>query len=546
MRLSFPLALCLWGSSLWSGALAQSTPDPFVLGVQTHFEQGWKTKWSDKIVESGAHAFRDELSWGKIEAAQGKYDFSVPDLYMNPSIAAGLSPLIVVTDSNKLYDDGNTPSSLIAQDALAAYLAAAVDHYAPQLTLLEIGNEVNASEFGTGPFSEDKPKNFASMVRQIHQRIKPASPEVKIICSGVNSISIGFLRDFFKQGGLSDCDGISIHPYRKFPETLDLEIDRLNALMAEFGGIKPIYVTEFGNWFEDPNDAPDYMLKMVAMMGASGVAEAYWYALLDEPYWPNMGLYEASGAEKPALKTFEFLQQRLLPLGRPVSRGTARTARVIEFGTGGNGFVAWGVSGDIEVTGKASYFNSLGEPIPPKLKLDENPVVILGSGIDIKVVQQVEVADSLYQYGTPPWSYFARRPDGQHAPLQIIDWQWTSYIGAPDLSPLAIRDESVTTAKFADEPYDAVERFTAAKDGVYRIEAWWQALPKSEASEIRVWHNDTAIAQGTAGTSRYVLPPLTVTLQSGDTLDFEVGPGGPNGDGSVSRRIQIQGPLSDP
>lgn len=516
--------------------------EPFKLGVQTHFEQGWGLDWIGIASDLGAPLVRDEIGWAEAEQSRGEYEFSEADAYMRQIVAQGMEPLIVWTDRNPLYDGRETPHSKEGREGLVNYLDAMLSHYGGTLTRIEIGNEVNSGESISGPFKNDPPRQLAATVRAVSRGLKPEHPDVEIMCAGTNMIPLQFMRNFFRYGGLQHCDAISIHPYRRHPENVDLEIEALRALMRDMGGEKPIQVTEFGKWVDDPAESPVYMVKMVSMLAAAGVGEAYWYALVDEPWWPNMGLMTPQRTEKPAAQAFRFLQEKLLPLGRPVPRSPTRTARVFEYGDG-EGLVFWGVDGKIELTGKASFYDVTGKPVPRPDRLTETPVVALGQGLELRVVTAEPIAESLYQYDTPPWSYFARRPGLGLTPLETMEWRWSSYRGAPDLWPLKITDDVMTTARFSDGPYHVVERFTAAEAGRYRVKGWWQALPESEPSLILITRNGTEIAKGETGRGKFQLEPLEVVMDAGDTLDFEVAPAGPDGDGSVRRRIRIDGPF---
>lgn len=530
--------------SLWllaGPALAQEAP--FRLGVQTHFEQGWSPALIDRAADLGARLLRDEIAWADAETAPGQYDFARADVYMQAIAARGLQVQIVTLDGHPAHDRGQTPHTAAGRAAYADFLAAMLARYSGTIHQLELGNEVNSREFLHGPFAADPARAFARMAGTLTARLGPAADRPPIVCTGVNTLALGFLRDTFRHGTLDHCDAISVHPYREHPETLDLELARLRALMREMGGEKPVVVTEFGKWVEDPAQSPAHMLKMVAIMGAAEVQDAYWYALMDEPWWPNMGLLATDGQEKPAAAAFRLLQDRLLPLGRPQGRSTTRTARIYEFGTGGRAFVVWGAGGVLRIGGPAEFLDATGQPVPRPDRLGDDPVVVLGTGLDLRVDQTPPVADAMYQFGTPPWSYFARRPGLGLTPLEIIDGQWGSYRGAPDLDPLRITDDWITTARFADGPFHAVERFTATDAGHHRVTGQWQAAPGAEPSRIEIRHNGALVAQGQTGPHPFAVTALDLTLAAGDRLEFEAAPAGPNGDGALRRRIRIVGPL---
>ncbi|WP_170464912.1 glycosyl hydrolase [Ruegeria arenilitoris] len=515
----------------------------FKLGVQTHMEQGWSVAAVELAQELGATHLRDEIGWATAERQPGVYNFEVADKYMLPMLQKGMVPLIVITDTNPLYDDGDTPHSKEGREGFAAWVSAIFGHYGVENVQIEIGNEFNSSDFISGPFTQDPPAYLAALVRAVRKRLDQDHPDAKIICSGLNTIAIGFYQEFFRKGGLQACDAISVHPYRDNPNTLLTELNRLTTLMQEYGGERPIFVTEFGNWFDDQHDAPDYMIKMVTQMAAAGISEAYWYALLDEPWWPNMGLRTINAENrKPAADSFEFLQNSLLPLGRPVASETIEPARIYEFGQNGEAFVVWGSGGEFEVSGEAKFFDSRGRPIDPVSRMSDAPVLILGQDLDVRLKTLNMHADTQYQFNRPPWSYYARRPSIGLVPLEIIDWNWPSFRGAPDLSPLRITDDGVTTARFNDRPYSAIERFTAQMDGSFEINGWWQAYSQSEKARLSIQHNGTLIHDAEVTEDGYTLPEISLVLQTGDTLDFEIVPTGPEGDASVKRRIKISGP----
>lgn len=526
---------------------AEESTSPFVLGVQTHFEQGWSTDLINSAQKLNVLVVRDEIGWSEVEMTKGQYDFTRADMYMAPLIEKGIRPLIVITDTNPLYDDGNTPYTAEGMEGLASYISAILDHYGVENVQIEIGNEVNSDDFVVGPFTENKAKFLAETVRRVKARLRADHPDARIICTGLHSVAIGFYRDFFRRGGLQSCDAISVHPYNDNPGILLGELARLNDLMDEFGGKKPIYVTEFGQWFEDPEDAPDFMTKMVVQMSAVGVREAYWYALVDEPWWPNMGLLARDGTtRKPAWDAFDFLQTRVLNLGRPVSLSKAATAKLYGFGDG-QVFVAWGNGAELIVSGEATYFDTQGRETAPRNRVNDSPLIIVGDALEVQIEQKNLVADTKYEFNQPPWSYFARRPDIGLTPLEIIDWNWTSFRGAPDLSPLQIGHTWITAARFHAEPYHAVERFTATLTGEYEIEGWWQGSEETDASRLVVRHNDRDVfTTDKIPPERITLSGLSLTLTAGDTLDFEIIPMGEGlgGAASVSRRINIKGPAT--
>lgn len=524
----------------------QSDETPFFLGVQTHFVQGWRHEFMDLLPELGATILRDELSWPGVESVPGRYYFRGDRAsYVARAIDMGLDPMILFTDTNSLYDDGMTPFTPEGQAALAAYIAATIDAYSPELRRIEIGNEFNSADFVSGPFAEDRPRYFSAMLRAVHEAVKDTHPDTEILCTGMLSVAIGFYRALFEQGILEYCDAISVHLYHDQPELVATDICRLNALMEEFGRVLPIYVTEFGKWFDQPDDAPDFMLKMVAQMGAAGVAGAWWYALLDQPYWPNMGLYLPETREPmPAADSFRLLQETLLPLGRPTSISTNPNDQIYTFGDPVRAIVAWGAPAQVEIEGGTQFLNARGQSVPPVTELSDTPVVILGEDLKIHIDRDRPITNVLHGFGQAPWSYHAVRPDGATSALDYIDWEWSSFLGDPDLRPLLVSHDWISGVMFNDRPYYAIERFTAPAAGEYEVTARWYnpVEPQQDGADIRVLQNDTVLAEGLVTTQDFGFGPTTLSLAAGDYIDFTVGPNEQPGGDAVRREIVIRHP----
>jgi hypothetical protein len=72
-----------------------------VLGVMTHFAQGWDSSLTRPIADAGIRSVRDELYWQEIEPQRGLYLFPERfDRYMAALRGSGISPLIELTFAN--------------------------------------------------------------------------------------------------------------------------------------------------------------------------------------------------------------------------------------------------------------------------------------------------------------------------------------------------------------------------------------------------------------------------------------------------------------
>jgi hypothetical protein len=256
---------------------------------------------------------------------------------------------------------------------------------------------------------------------------------------------------------------------------------------------------------------------MVAIMGAAHVRWSSWYVLRDEPNVRNMGLFGPDGGAKPAASAFGLAERILLPLGDPVRIDTGHSDAFV-YRYAPNTYVMWGSPQRVVLTGAPHVLDAQGHVAPAPSALSDEPVVVEGK-FGIQFGPDPVVADSLYQFGATPWSYFARSSDGVMRPLSMIDWEWTSYMGAHGLKPLMINAEGVVPAGGHDHPVAAIERYIAAKAEMLNVVADVSVAPQSQGVAVSILRNGAQIFSQPV-TSKLALPPLHVSLRAADTLDF--------------------------
>ena len=527
-------------------AVAQQAPEdaPFTIGVQTHFQQGWPLSLMPKVGVAGATAFRDGVRWSIVEHARGQYRFDSILPYMSAASQFGFEPLLVFHGVHPLHDDKQTPFTEEGRLAFANFVNATISAFPDQIRKIEVGNEINAPNFMVGPFEDDPTGNYAALIKVVAQVVRRDHPQVEIMCTGAHSVALAYFRKLFEAGALADCDAISLHPYRPVPEGVDRELEQLKAMMRDFGGEKPIYATEFGSWFEDPEDAPDFLVKIATLMAASNVKGAYWYALYDQPWWPNMGLFDKDSREKPAFGTFRFISENLLPLGRPVALGDDGADRIYAFGPDRRGVVVWGAPGRLVVDGAAVYFDAWGNSIAKPEMVGDSPIIILGLDLAVSIDRDVPAYDSLLQFGAAPWSYLAAADTGPETELTLQESNWAPYLGNRFLNPLSVSDVLINGTVFDGAPMYLVERFTAPASGRYEVSGiWTREGEDGDGADIRVTTSGATLAQGIADAAEFRMGPQIVSLGEGQTLDFSVGPNAEPGGDLLRRRITIRGPL---
>jgi hypothetical protein len=523
-----------------NNAKAEDKPRPHMtLGVVTHFSQGWKFSWIARAADAGATAIRDEEPWNAIEWSKGEYGYS-SQLGAYPQFLPnhGMKMLLVFMPYNSLYDGGNTVQTTEGQLAFARFIVAQLDEFPEQVSAIEIGNEINGEGGMPGISPEKKAQVYTSILRTVYQMVKERHSNVAVLGGSTNAIATGFLEQLFQVGALSFMDGVVVHPYRDTAEHVDDELLHLTDVMKKYGNAKPIYVTEFGSEFDNSNDVPPFMLKMVTLMASAGVNSAYWYALSDEKWFRNMGLFEWTGAPKPASDTFSLIQDKLLAGGNPV-RVHSDIPRTFIFRYGANSYVMWGADRKVVFTGHPVFHDSQGKTIAMPNRLSDVPFIVSGD-FQYQLEDSVILADSMLDYGeNGPWRYFARTSDGTLHPLKLIDWEWTSYIGDLNFRPLEISSNGVIPGGVEGNTITAVERITLNESGTIAINGSWNVNPKSQDGiDLHIYRNGTEVF-GRIVTGAFELPTLRLDVQAGDHLDFAVGPNRDSAGDSARTRIQI-------
>jgi Ca2+-binding RTX toxin-like protein len=487
------------------------------LGVQTHFSQGWSISLLDKAKSLGVSEIRDSQPWGAVETATGEYTFPAAyDNYMARADGLGIGSLLTFSSTNTLFDGGLTPYTDEGRQAYADYIVAVLDRYGPLVQEVEVWNEFNGDNFISGPAMSDRAHYYTELLEVVYTTVKAAHPEVEILGGAAHSVATGYLEDLFEQGALNYMDGVAIHPYRANPEHVDDELRHLTEVMARYGDVKPIYATEFGNEFTDAAAAPDYLIKMVAMMSSVHVAESFWYALQDQAWFRNMGLYDTSGAEKPAAAAFAFAENALLPLGDAV-RMQAGDDRTLVYRFGEDTHVIWGADREITIADDATVYDARGAMIAAPARLGMSPIIVQGS---YQLGASPVIADSLLEYGEGAWGYLAKTSDGAMHTLGQVDWEWTSYMGSNWYRPLRINADSLQPAGTGADPTQAVLRYTSTTNQRAEVVGTWATGSEStDGVDLHVLLNGREIL------SRIVmgetdLTGLYVDLQQGDATNY--------------------------
>lgn len=494
-----------------------SQPDPPTPGANTHFSQGWPSRLMGDAQALGVTMVRDSVHWAKVEATPGRYDFTAGySGHVDQLCRLGISVLLIIEPRNPLYDSGQTAYSAAAQQAFAQYLKAIADRWPGCVVGFEIGNEINGSRGMTGPAATDRIRAHVSLLKAVHAAIKPGHPHLAVLGGSTNAIGTGMLKQLIAAGMLQWVDGLAIHPYRLTPEGMDWELDHLREVVARSGRDTSIWATEFTREFDSPDQAPPFFLKMVALLESRGIGRHFWYAMVDQTFFPTMGLARFNGIRKPAGEAFAFYARTLAPLGlaRRIDHGDPA---LYDFRFGTDTHVVWGGARTLTLPPSARAFAATGAPIPVPKQVSDAPVILRNAPTITFGPPQV-LADSLYGFGSGSLAWFVRLTNGKLLPTATIDTKFASYLGAPGAPVTAVNPAGLG----ASPARAGVVRFTATQPMSPAI-ASFCLLPIGTASAgVALMRNDVPVWQGQVRTNALSLA-LPVALAAGDRLDLIVG-----------------------
>ena len=484
-------------------------PSPF--GVMTHFAQGWEVDLIPLISRAGIRHVRDEQYWAQVEQERGRYRFPEQfTRYMDELARHDLKPLIVLSFSNDLYDEGLTPFTDQGRAGYARYGRAVLDRYGAQIETVEIWNEYNGS-FCDGVCRDDRPAYYTRMLEQAYRAVKSVRPDVTVAGGAAVTIPLPYLEGVFAAGGLSFMDVLVVHPYGSSPERVIGQLHELRSLLTRYGRPDmPIWVTEFGQGRATPEgrrEAASYLVRMGTALLAAGIDRMYWYLLRDAREFAGMGLLRAPDskfgryAPAPAYAAYAHLAQQLG--GATFLRREASDPRshIYLFEHAGREVrVAWTIDGPItlrlrgeerlavlDVVGRER--SSLDPGVEADVILDSRPVYITGKVRRLVEVRSDQlVADSVKDYsmrqGELGWYYghydgdAAGHGDGRDAAaytdddfelLETVTDAWSRRWGDAEYPWLAIGPTNAHPSHSAGRRVWAVRRWVSTIDGPVRI-----------------------------------------------------------------------------
>jgi hypothetical protein len=216
------------------------------------FDQQVKT--ADEI---GLKRVRLAFRWYEVETRAGRFDWRKPDAQMALIRKTGMTPIITLFGGNDLYQprkektERPAPYSSEGVKGFSDFAAAVVKRYGQSLNgkdiFYEIWNEPNTKTFWR-PLPN--PEDYGRLATATCQAVKAVNPTAKIVGLAMEGTPVKqpyFVKDYnldiyqewarrVSAPALAQClDGLSMHPYRKTPETyLDDEVELQHFLSTQW------------------------------------------------------------------------------------------------------------------------------------------------------------------------------------------------------------------------------------------------------------------------------------------------------------------------
>ncbi|HEI8865683.1 cellulase family glycosylhydrolase [Serratia sp. AKBS12] len=237
----------------------------FEVGINMHVrhypkEGGYYLKLAK---DYGFTSIREDYPWAQVAGPNRQFSLignlgKVDAVFARSQQDYGLSSMLVLAYTNRLYDNNGYPTSEAAINAFADYAYWTAKRFKGKVKYYEVWNEWLV---GTGVKGNKKPpseKVFFELVKKAALAVKKADPDAVVVTGSLNPLKDkdnAWLDKLIDLGLMQYVDGISIHPYSyrnpdkemRKPEGNLAGIDVFEKkLRAKTGRSVPIYITEMG------------------------------------------------------------------------------------------------------------------------------------------------------------------------------------------------------------------------------------------------------------------------------------------------------------
>ncbi len=539
------LALALASLAHASGGASERALTAPSLQAAHNSGQGWQPRLTRTLIDDGVTDLRDGIYWSRVEQ-NGAYVFDQPTTSYPDAIArAGAGMTLTVNAGHPEYDDGHTPHSPEAVAAMAAYVAAAVQRF-PAIHTVEVGNEVNAGNFVSGPVHAagigERARYHLAILRAIHSAVKSVRPEVRVLGGSAHSISGRYLGDVFAQGGASVMDALALHPYTTPVPLMTREIAYLRRLPGAAGiGIE---ITEFGHDGPD-SAAADHLVQSYCAYALADVAKVTWYPL--HPRGDGFApLYTERGLRTEAGEAFYMVRAELS--GRPVHDASPDPfTQICAFGPAGapTHLLVSGAPRGFEIAPGVRVRDATGQPTDTRILSLGAPLVFSSPdggpvrlGEALRLAPQMRRADSYLQFALPldaeaqaPGDGFERvlRTGDAERPLVTRPGQdasgvpWRPYRAQPDSTFPRLTEAYLMPSRSRHGPVEVLHRYRAEGAEDLMLDLTLAPWDQSEDGiTVVVRAGGAVVFDAVLSEPLHLVEP--VSLAPGDAVEIAVGP----------------------
>jgi hypothetical protein len=169
-----------------------------------------------QLDELGVVWQRRTCRWSAIEPAQGQFDFSIWDAYVDDSKAAGKKLLAILAyDTPWVHGKAKDPLTKISSKELPHFInfvEKVVGRYKGRIDAWEIWNEPDLSKW------QGTRKEFFALTIAAAKKVREIDPGAKIVAGAFSRVPASWIKDLFKSGAMDYVDAISFHPYGYNPK----------------------------------------------------------------------------------------------------------------------------------------------------------------------------------------------------------------------------------------------------------------------------------------------------------------------------------------
>lgn len=527
------------------------------LGAGTNFGQGWQADMLAAAEALGVALVRDGVSWSLVERDGSFVYDEMRTTYPELLPEAGLALIFNVNNGHPDYDGGHTPVTQEAVAAFAAHAAEAVRRF-PAIVAVEVGNEMNAENFVSGPGWDvdlaERAVSYTRLLEATAKAVRAVRPEIRILGTASHSLSLTWFRALSDAGAFAHMDAIAVHPYDVPPEMLERKVAELRTVPGV--GDMPLSITEIGD--PDATSAPGHFLRTYCQLALAGAETYVWYPLNPRgdglvPLVTQSG--DATGVGRAyALAAEHFEGRRVVPIAPdPFTYGCR---------FGADAALLWGEPRAVSLhDADIRVLDATGAGLPRHgLALSRSkPIVLLaadGAGLvpgrDYRLAPQPVIADSYHQFSFDQsdaalagWQRVVRTPVSE-APMEARPGQqrggvpWDPHLGTA-LDGGTIADARwVSGAMWGGGPVEVALRHRVGE--AVRAELVVDAAPSTRAEVapgLRIARGQSVLAEVEIAEPRTLrFGPFDLT--SGEVVEVTLVPRGGRGGQFLSLRAQLR------